>query len=60
MRKLLVNGFIVLGFILLAGVFVARFMGRPGAIMGFRLLTLVIFSNTAFLLAILLKLCEKK
>ncbi|MBN1913437.1 MAG: hypothetical protein JW788_03460 [Candidatus Omnitrophica bacterium] len=49
-----------LGIILLLLALVGRFLGNPARVAYIRITTVVLFANTAFLLAILSKLLEKK
>jgi hypothetical protein len=59
--KTLSNILIALGLLLLLNAAVSRlFIGRPFALLGVRALSLIVLANTAFLLAILIKFCEKK
>lgn len=59
--KALSNLFILLGLLLLMLAGISRLcMGRPFALLGVRALSLIVFSNTCFLLAILIKIFEKK
>lgn len=59
--KALASIFIVAGLLLLFIVGVSRFfIGRPYALLGVRALSLIVLSNAAFLLAILIKIFEKK
>ncbi len=57
----LVKVFIALGFIILIVAAISRFViGRPYVLLGIRTLSLIVISNTLFLLAILIKLSGKK
>lgn len=53
--------FIIVGLALLCFAAVFRFLlGHPYALLGVRALSLIALSNTAFLLAVLIKLFQKK
>lgn len=59
--KILKAFFVVLGIALLVLAAVLRFnIGKPYSLLGVRALSLVALANTAFILAIFLKLSEKK
>lgn len=58
--KGLANALVVLGLLLLTGSVVGKAIGDPTSFIGRKVLTLLMFSNTAFLLAIVAKLSEKK
>jgi len=59
--KILARVFIIIGllFLCIAGIY--RFiLGRPFALLGVKTLSLIVLANTALLLAVLIKVCEKK
>ena len=58
--RLLEKCLVVLGFLLLIIAALNKLFGRPHIASGVRLISLIILANTAFLLAILSKFCEKK
>ncbi len=59
--KALANILIVVGVVLLFVAGLSRFfLGRPYTLLGVRALSLIVLSNTTFLLAILLKNCGKE
>jgi hypothetical protein len=51
---------IVVGLLLLFVALVGRFSGNPGLVKGLRIMNVIICANTMLLLAILVKLLEKK
>ncbi len=51
---------IAIGLLLLAASVVGRFVGDPGFFYGRKVISLLLASNTAFVLAVLAKLYEKK
>ncbi len=53
--------FIAVGFLILVVAAMSRFMiGRPYVLLGIKTLSLIVISNTLFLVAILIKIFEKK
>jgi hypothetical protein len=58
--KIITNILIILGVLLLIIAGLGKFLGRPHLAQGVRLISLIILANTAFLIAILIKLTEKK
>lgn len=53
--------FMAVGFLILIIAAISRFMiGRPYVLLGIRTLSLIVISNTLFLLAILIKILNKK
>jgi hypothetical protein len=58
--KVLMSFFILTGVVLLLGALIGRLVGNPHIFVGVRVLNLIILSNNAFSLAILIKLFEKK
>lgn len=58
----IISNILILGGLLLlviAGVF-RFFIGKPYTLLGVRALSMIVIANTAFLLAILTRCCEKK
>jgi uncharacterized membrane protein len=58
--KMLPNILAVIGLLLLLVTLVGKFAGNPNTVMHYKLTSIVLLANTAFLLAILAKLSEKK
>ncbi len=58
--KALGNILVIGGLLLLLGAVLGRFIGDPRKFLGIYVASLMLLSNTAFLLAILVKLPEKK
>lgn len=53
--------FVAAGFLILVVAAISRFaIGRPYVLLGIKTLSLIVISNTLFLLAILIKIFEKK
>jgi len=58
--KILFNILVVVGLFLLISAVLGRFMGNRGVVVGLRLINIVLLANTTLLLAIVVKLFEKK
>lgn len=59
--KILSNVFVIIGVFLLCIAAIYRFgLGRPFALLGVKALSLIVLADTAFLIAILMKIGAKK
>lgn len=58
--RIIANTLILLGVLLLIISGVGKLLGRPHLVLGLRLISMITLANTAFLIAILIKLTEKK
>ena len=58
--RILFNVLVVAGGLLLLGAVAGRFMGHPNVVVGLKVMNVVLLANTVLLLAIIIKLSEKK
>ena len=58
--KWLSNSLAIIGLVILAFATIGRFSGNPGAVIGMKIMSLMLLANTMFLLAILVKDLGKK
>ncbi|MDD2689916.1 MAG: hypothetical protein PHT41_07195 [Candidatus Omnitrophica bacterium] len=50
----------ILGLLTLVFALLGRFLGQPGFVLGIRIISVITIANTLFMMAILIKLSEKK
>ena len=58
--RILFNVLVVVGLFLLVSAALGRFVGNRGVVVGLRVINVVLIANTTILLAILVKLSERK
>jgi len=58
--KKLVNLLVVIGILLLVLAMGGKFIGKPGIVMGFKVMNIIVLANSALLLALIAKTAEKK
>lgn len=58
--KVIGNILVIVGILALIGAVGGHFIGRPQIVMGFKVMNIILIANSVLLIAILLKLSEKK
>lgn len=58
--KKIANILVIIGIALLVLAIGGKFIGKPGIVMGYKVMNIIVLANSALLLALIAKISEKK